>query len=72
MAREKVQKIIIHFHGGAFISQSSDVAQPYLRRWAKELKVPIFSIDYRLAPKNPYPDPINDCYQGYYWLVTQL
>lgn len=34
--------------------------------------MPIFSIDYRLAPKNCYPDPINDAYQGYYWLVTQL
>lgn len=34
--------------------------------------MPVFSVDYRLAPKNPYPDPINDAYQGYYWLVTQL
>jgi acetyl esterase/lipase len=34
--------------------------------------VPIFSIDYRLAPKHPYPDPINDAYQGYYWVVTQI
>jgi hormone-sensitive lipase len=22
----------------------------------------VFSVDYRLAPKNAYPDPINDCY----------
>ena len=60
--RAKVEKLVIHFHGGAFISQSSDEAQPYLRRWAAALKVPFFSIDYRLAPKNPYPDPINDAY----------
>lgn len=34
--------------------------------------MPVFSVDYRLAPKNPFPDPINDAYQGYYWLITQL
>ena len=31
----------------------------------------MFSVDYRLAPKNPYPDPVNDCYQAYVWIVTQ-
>lgn len=31
----------------------------------------MFSVDYRLCPKNPYPDPINDCYQAYVWIVTQ-
>ena len=35
------------------------------------MNIPIFSIDYRLAPKNPYPDPINDCYQAYVWIITQ-
>ena len=38
--------------------------------WANELDVPIFMVDYRLAPKYPYPDPPNDCYQAYVWLVT--
>jgi hormone-sensitive lipase len=33
--------------------------------------VPVFSVDYRLAPKNAYPDPINDCYQAYVWIVLQ-
>ena len=23
-----------------------------------------------MAPKNPYPDPINDCYQAYVWIVS--
>ena len=69
--RAKVNKVIVHVHGGAFISQSSHNHESYLRRWAKELGIPFFSVDYRLAPKNPYPDPVNDCYQGYYWVMTQ-
>lgn len=31
----------------------------------------MFSIDYRLSPKNAYPDPINDVYQAYVWIITQ-
>ena len=58
----KIKKIVIHIHGGAYISQSSENHQSYLRRWSKELNVPIFSIDYRLAPKHPYPEPVNDVY----------
>jgi hormone-sensitive lipase len=30
----------------------------------------VFSVDYRLAPRNPYPDPLNDCYQAYVWIIT--
>ena len=45
--------------------------QNYTRRWANELNVPVFSIDYRLAPKYPYPNFIDDCYQAYVWIVTQ-
>ena len=33
--------------------------------------MPVFSVDYRLAPRNPYPDPVNDCYQAYVWIMTQ-
>ena len=45
--------------------------QNYTRKWANGLDVPIFCIDYRLAPKYPFPDFINDCYQAYIWIVSQ-
>jgi len=34
--------------------------------------MPIFSIDYRLAPENPYPAALNDVYQCYIWLVANM
>ena len=68
--RSLQSKIIIHFHGGGFVVMDSFSHQNYTRRWANDLSVPIFSVDYRLAPKNPYPDPVNDCYQAYVWIVT--
>ena len=47
--------IFFHMHGGGFIAQTSKSHQTYLRQWARHLKIPIFSIDYSLAPQAPYP-----------------
>lgn len=41
---------------------SSGTHQNYTREWANRLKVPVFSIDYGLAPQNPYPSAVNDCW----------
>ncbi|CAD8201696.1 unnamed protein product [Paramecium pentaurelia] len=62
-------KIIIHIHGGGFISQSSSSHQCYTRDWAINLNVPIFSIDYSLSPQYPYPIPLDDCWQAYNWII---
>ncbi len=67
---QSIERIIIHFHGGGFVCQDSAAHQSYTRLWANEVNVPVFSVDYRLAPGNPYPDPVNDCYQAYVWIVT--
>ena len=64
-----VTKIIIHIHGGNFVSMSSGSHQSYTRAWTRFLNIPVFSIDYRLAPDNKYPDPIDDVWQAYLWIV---
>ena len=48
--------VMIHIHGGGFVCMSSSSHQHYLIKWAKKLDVPIFSIDYRLAPEVKTPD----------------
>lgn len=60
--------IILHIHGGGFIGMSSRSHQSYTRKWATMLGIPIFSIDYRLAPEFPYPAALDDCWQAYHWL----
>ena len=61
-ARRRIDKVIIHYHGGGFIAMSSAHHQKITREIANKLDVPVFSIDYRLAPKYPYPDFIDDAY----------
>ena len=55
-AGESPKNLIIHIHGGGFISMSSASHQNYSRIWAKELSNAILcSIDYRLAPLSKFP-----------------
>lgn len=68
--------LIIHIHGGGFVAMSSTSHENYLRKWCKSLNAPIISIDYRLAPENPYPSALDDVYQAYCFILkyasTQL
>ncbi|CAD8120853.1 unnamed protein product [Paramecium sonneborni] len=34
--------------------------------------VPIFSIDYRKAPENPYPFGLDDCWQAYMFIINYI
>ncbi|CAI2359787.1 unnamed protein product [Moneuplotes crassus] len=63
-----VEGIIFFIHGGGFISTSTGVYQPLLRKMNKETGFPIFSVDYRLAPKYAYPTALSDCWMVYLWL----
>jgi hypothetical protein len=61
--------VVVYYHGGGFITGSSNVYQEYTRIWANETKFPVFSIDYRLAPEFAFPDGLTDCWQSYLWLI---
>jgi len=60
--KKEYDTLMVHIHGGGFVSMSSGTHQIYLRHWAKELNLPFFSIDYTLAPKAKYPEPLDDCW----------
>jgi acetyl esterase/lipase len=64
--------IIIHIHGGGFIGTSTSMHQTYLTKWANKLKVPVFAMDYRLAPQVKFPFLVNDCIRMYIWILTFL
>ena len=53
---------ILYCHGGAFfmpiLPSSLELAGYYVR----ELDCRVFMPEYRLTPQNPYPTPVNDCY----------
>lgn len=59
---------VLHIHGGGMFLGS-------VRAFAKSIAakvamsgVPFYSVDYRLAPENPHPHPVEDCYAALVWL----
>lgn len=46
---------LLYFHGGGFIMGSLDSHDRLLRRLCGRARLPILSVDYRLAPEHPYP-----------------
>ena len=61
--------LLIHIHGGAYIQGSTFGQEQYLREWCKHMGIPFLGIDYGLSPAHKYPEPINDCFQAYMWLL---
>ncbi|QIL90980.1 alpha/beta hydrolase fold domain-containing protein [Microbulbifer sp. SH-1] len=51
---------IIYCHGGGHMAGSVSVYDPICRRVAAACQRPVISVEYRLAPENPYPAALND------------
>ena len=67
---ETIDYAIVHTHGGGFATCSSVTHLWHTKYWADQSKMPVFSIDYRLAPEHPFPNGIEDCFDSYLWLIT--
>lgn len=63
------KSLIFHVHGGGFVAQSSKSHLVYLNEWTDHLNVPIFSIDYSLAPEAAYPKALNELFYAYCWAL---
>ncbi|KAJ0065790.1 hypothetical protein NL108_000001, partial [Boleophthalmus pectinirostris] len=61
--------LLIHFHGGGFVAQTSKSHEPYLKGWSQDLGVPILSVDYSLAPEAPFPRALEECFYAYCWAL---
>lgn len=61
--------LVIHFHGGGFVAQTSKSHENYLKNWSKDLNVPILSVDYSLAPEAPFPRALEECFYAYCWAL---
>jgi acetyl esterase/lipase len=58
---------LVWIHGGGFIFGSANMDDGMLFRFVRELGIAIISVDYHLAPENPFPVPLEDCYTALKW-----
>lgn len=62
--------VLLYMHGGGWWQGDLDDADPSCRRRAADLGVVVVSVDYRLAPENPFPAGLDDCWTVACWLVA--
>lgn len=59
--------LFIWFHGGGWTLGNITTENSYCTKVASLAKCVVISIDYRLAPEDPYPAYVNDCYESVLW-----
>lgn len=62
---------LVWIHGGGYVIGCAAQDDALCRRYADRLGVTVVSVDYRLAPENPYPIPLEDCMRALDWTVRQ-
>jgi acetyl esterase/lipase len=60
---------LLWIHGGGYVIGHPAQDDVLCRRFARELGATVVSVDYGLAPENPYPAPLEDCYSALTWLA---
>lgn len=62
---------LLWIHGGGYVIGTAAQDDALCRRFVRRVGVPVASVDYRLAPKDPYPAALEDCYSALTWLARQ-
>ena len=55
-------------HGGGYVLGAPEQDDLRFDRWCQRFDVVGVAVQYRLAPENPYPAGVEDCYAGLKWV----
>ena len=63
--------VILFFHGGGYCIGSAETHRDLVSRLCTATGARALSVDYRLAPENPFPAAVDDGVAAYRWLRRQ-
>ncbi|ADP84548.1 alpha/beta hydrolase [Pseudofrankia inefficax] len=63
---------IVNIHGGGFMVGNVDIDDENCRHLVRALGVVVVSVDYRLAPEDPFPAALEDCYAALEWTAKNV
>jgi acetyl esterase/lipase len=66
--RARPSGALLWIHGGGLILGQPEQGEELCRRVATELGALVVSVDYRLAPEDPFPSGLDDCFEALRWL----
>ena len=62
--------LFVFYHGGGWVCGSRHSYDTLCRLLTQESGCVVASVDYRLAPEHPAPQPFEDCYAATQWLAA--
>jgi acetyl esterase len=69
VAPETAMPGLLEIHGGGFIMGNIDMMDGFCDRIAAEFPAVVVSVEYRLAPEDPFPAGLEDCYAALVWFA---
>ena len=63
---------ILYFHGGGYTEGSLGTHRELVSRISRHSGIPVLSVDYRLAPANPFPAAVDDARMAWAWLTQTI
>lgn len=71
MPQAKHDRVLLYLHGGAFMFRLPNAHASMIAKWGKAWQTTAYMPWYRLAPENPYPAGIDDCFYAWRSLLIQ-
>jgi acetyl esterase len=64
-----IQPALVYFHSGSVVMGDLETEHAACMHYAEFAECTVISVDYRLAPENVYPAPVEDCYAALLWVA---
>ena len=62
--------VVVFYHGGGFVIGDIDTHASFTAEMARQLDLPVVSVDYRLAPEAKWPAAPDDCEAAARWVAA--
>ncbi|KAJ9370637.1 hypothetical protein DTO282E5_4613 [Paecilomyces variotii] len=62
--------VFLYFHGGGWVLGNIDTENTVCSNICVRAKCVVVTVDYRLAPEDPFPAAVHDCWEALLWLIS--
>jgi acetyl esterase/lipase len=66
----RADRVMLYLHGGGYVLGSMRTHRVMLSHISRAAGIKVLGLEYRLAPENPFPAPVEDTLTAYRWLLA--